>query len=621
MDNTTTATAPQQTQPVDPTKAYLLALQDSFAKLQDTQLVSPDENEAKVKAALKEAKKLLKALRKEAEPEEPVVPPEETDTNSVKVVNANITPDQQRQIDLATEQFKQSVTRVDNQILAQYIQAIQSGDYAQAEAILDKAEQSQQTHTLEFALLTIAAILLPLYAKQRLQALFVHFGLHAVFAQTDSGTKAMQQQAKQGAASHVQTIAKDLKKSLDTAIDSQITEPAVEAAIKDKFEAVSKLDGEKFVKAVKKDQDIYDYAREQVLSGASRDAVIKGIQENFSEVGKRRATVIAGNEANRVFTMSQFDADSQFLAQNKLTTKAYKRLVSNTGTPEAVCAAIIAETALNPIPFKNDFIPFGKTFTGKGDNGKKFSFKPTYEHLKSGHIHVNCHCRYELLIKQDDGTFINTFDWKVENHVHIDFEELLHPRDKDGKFAKKGTTGDSELDVSKLGTKEAFDNFVDDSKKTYTKAQQFTADRYQSPHGYAINNAFRENSAVIKMNSDRISTQKFAEVFDTDFDMNIPNESTLYRGVGDSPSDFIVGKNYQDRGYTSTSSVEATARGKFKGPGGSVIHLTVPAGTKVAVPDLVSGKTSLDEQEVLLPRGSSYSVYKIEGDVVYAVAV
>lgn len=637
QDNTATQQQAPAT-PANPSAASLAALKAALATATDTVLVEPEENDKKIKSLMKDAKALLKELRSGTDPIEEADEPTDEElpnANSAKVVNANISPDQQRQIDLATEQFKQSVTRVDNQLLQQYIQAIQDGDYKKAEQILEKAEESQQQHTLAFALLTIGVILLPLYAKQRIQSLFAKFGLHTVFAQTTGGQKALKEQADKGATSHVRTIAKDLKKSLDDAIDGELTTPSVEAAVKDKYPEVAEIAiaaekkattdkaqaGEKaYVKAVKNDQEIYSYARDLILSGASKDVVIKKLQENFSDVSKKRATVIAGNEANRVFTVSQFDADAQFLAQNKLTDKAYKRLVSNTGTPEAICKAIIDITAKKPIPFNQDFIKFGQTFTTKTEDGKTLKFKPTYEHLKSGHIHVNCHCRYELLIQRDDGTFMNTYTWKIEND--IDFTEDLHPRDKGGKFAKKGTiSGDSILDVSKLGNKKAFDDFVANNKMTYTKQQEFTASKYQSHWGYTINNAYRTDTPVIKMNDDRVSSSKFAQVFDSAFNMTIPDESTLFRGVGDSPNDFIVGKNYLDKGYTSSTSVEDTARKKFKGPGGAVIHLTVPAGQKVAVPDVISGKTTLDEQEVLLPRGTSYSVYKIDGDIVYAVVV
>lgn len=398
--------------------------------------------------------------------------------NQVKAINANITPDEQRQIDLATEQFKQSVVRVDNQILNLYVQAIQNGSYLEAEQILENASDLQQVNTLMFALLTIGVILLPLYARQRLNKLLVQFGLHTVFANTDDGQKALRQQAERGAKSHVNTIAKDLKKHLDEAIDSEL--PTVRASLEERFPSLKDKDQKDYLNDVRDNKDIYKYARELILSGLSRDIVIKKLQESFSEVGKKRANVIAGNESNRIFTLSQYEADEQFLAQNKLTKKAYKRLVSNTGTPESLCKAIIDATHANPIPFKEDFIKFGQSYEYQGEDGKNHSFTPTYERLRGGTIHVNCHCRYELLIKQDDGTFFNTYDGKVLNN--FDPEDIAqeycrccggsgeHDTGKecygcDGSGFDKDYTGDNPCD----GTKVEDNSFAEDEHPRWPK--------------------------------------------------------------------------------------------------------------------------------------------------------
>lgn len=436
--------------PQEASKDSLSALAAALKLAQETCLVTPKENEAKVNSALKDAKKLLKQLRGNTSEDEEEVVEEVKEEPAVQsfgmgprafASNANITPDEQRQIDLATEQFKQSVQRVDSQVLAMYVQAVQNGSYAEAEAILEKAVASQQTNTLMFALLTIGAILLPLYAKQRLVALFRQFGLHTVFAATKDNQNVLRLQAERGAKSHIRTIAKDIKNSLDDAIADEINSPEIEASIKDKYEELTPLEGKEFKAAVVDNQAIYKFARDLIMAGESRQSVIKKLQENFAHIGTRRANVIAGNEANRVFTMSQFDADQQFLAQNQLTPKAYKRLVSNTGNPEAICAYIIRKTAEQPIPFTQDFVPFGKTITVK-ENGKTYKFKAGYEKLQSGHIHVNCHCRYELLILQDDGTFFNTYDGKTLNAAN--FDESKVKRDGEGKFATKASTHSGE---------------------------------------------------------------------------------------------------------------------------------------------------------------------------------
>jgi hypothetical protein len=353
--------------------------------------------------------------------------------------------------------------------------------------------------------------------------------------------------------------------------------------------------------------------------------IIKKLQENFSDVSKKRAKVIAGNESNRVFTLSQFEADEQFLAQNKLTKKAYKRLISNTGHPCPICNALIKKTHAHPIPFKQDFAEFGKEMVVKYEEGgkqKTAKFTPDFEHLRSGHIHVNCHCRYELLIKKDDGTWLNSNTGKIENDV--DFEPDLHPRDKKGRFAKKGTDiadGIAKLDLSKLNTKQKFDKFVKDSDLDYGTAEARAARVYQSHHFYKLNEGFQLGEQKVTVNNKTINLDQFANTFDPTFDIEVEKDTVLYRGVSQHPNDFPVGESVFNDGYTSTSTVEGTARKKFKGPGGSVIHLTIPKGTKIAIPDLIARditKKSMDEQEAVLQRGAEYIVDRVEGDIVYA---
>ncbi len=666
-------TAPQQQAPTptNPSAASLAALKAALQAAASAELVTPEENAKRVKTAKKEAAKLLAELRGEPvsnffdiDSEDRAVPENggncrccggkgEHDTgkecygcdgsgldrgyagpnpcdgtkedNSPRVlaINANITPDEQRQIDLATEQFKQSVQRVDNQILAQYVQAVQDGDYSAAEKILENAQESQQVNTLMFALLTIGAILLPLYAKQRLQALYVHYGMQTVYAQTTSGQAAMKKQAERGAKSHVNTIAKDIKKSLDDAIADELTNPEIRAALIDKYEQLGGDDDKKYKAAVLGDQDIYAYARDLILKGESRNTVIKKLQENFSSVGKRRAITIAGNEANRVFTMSQFDADQQFLAQNKLTEKAYKRLVSNTGHPEAICKYIIDKTHAHPIPFTQDFVPFGKTLTVT-DNGKTYKFKANYEKLQSGHIHVNCHCRYELLIKQDDGTFVNTYDWKVLNNVP--FEEDKHKRDKDGKFAKKASS--SSIDLNKLGDVKSFNKHIEDAYWSgehghYDEATTDGVRAYQGHFYDAINEHARKNQLDDPLTIYGTDTTYGGVMSDIDRAGNITlsADATLYRGT-EHPmhKSAQVGDTISLRSFLSTSTDQKVAE-KFKYKGGSMLVITAKKGQKVILPDLVTfgkrGKT-MGEAEVLGTSNSRLMVTKIDGDTVYA---
>jgi hypothetical protein len=608
----------------EPTKASLTTLQDALQSLYSVQLVLPTENEQKIRDANIIALRLLRKLRGEPEPvkkteQEPIVK-----ENSPRTIttNANITPDQQRQIDLATEQFIQTVVRVDNQILAQYIQAVQAGDYRKAEQILAQAQESQQTNTLMFALLTIGIILLPLYARQRIQALLVQFGLHTVFTNTDSSKETLRKQAEKGAKSHVQTIAKDLKNSLDDAIDDELVNPDIEAKLKEEYEKLADKDQKEYLEVVHKSKKIYAYARELILKGDTKQNVIKKLQDNFAQVSKRRAGVIAGNESNRVFTMSQFEADEQFLAQNKLTDKAYKRLVSNTGNPEPICAAIIERTAKTPIPFKQDFLKFGKEFVVR-TNGKTYKFTPDYERLKGGHIHTGCKCRYELIIKRDDGTFINTTIGKVGNE--LSFEEILHPRDGTGKFSKKAVK--PTISLGKLSKVSDFNHFIEEAywKGTYGDYSHEVSESVRAYQGHyydAINLHARAANLEqpLDVYGQKTTYQKTVENINIAGNIPLAEDTTLYRGT-EIPfhQTMDVGDIIRSRSFLSTS-VDKGVSDSFKYKGGSTLVITAKKDTNVILPDLVTfgarGRT-LGEAEVLIPTNSAMKITRIDGDVVY----
>lgn len=541
-----------------------------------------------------------------------------------KAINANITADEQRQIDLATEQFKQAVKRVDNQVLARYIQAVQDGDYAQAEAILAQAQEAPQVNTLFFALLTIGAILLPLYAKQRLVALFTQFGMRTVFAETRTGKESMRKQADRGAKSHIRTISKDIFNTLNDAIADEITTPSVEASLKDEYEELIPLEGKKLKNKVVSDKEMFKFAAALVLAGDSKRTVIQKLQTEFEGLGTRRATLIAGNEANRVFTMSQFDADQQFLAQNQLTKKAYKRLVSNTGHPEAICKSIIDKTKANPIPFTQDFVPFGKTITVT-DNGKTYKFTANYEKLQSGHIHVNCHCRYELLIKQDDGSFFNTYDMKVLNAS--DFKEIKHKRDKDGKFAKKrGISND--IDLSAVDNVNDFNTMIENaywegSLGQHNEATTEAVRAYQGHFYDAINIAARGQTLDKELTVYGEDTT-YGEVINrinNAADLKLTSNVLVYRGTEIPHHQLVdVGDKITARSFLSTSVDEKVAQ-TFKYKGGSMFVITAKKGQKVIIPDYVTygkrGRT-MGEAEVLMPTESVLTITKIDGDIVYA---
>lgn len=148
---------------------------------------------------------------------------------------------------------------------------------------------------------------------------------------------------------------------------------------------------------------IYDKANKMALEGFSRDDIIKDIRQQFTEVSKNRATLIARHETSRAYVQSQYDADKQLLEVTGKLKNAYKQLYSRTGHPCAYCQELIDR---GPVPFESNFLDKGDSIDIV-ENGKKYTFTADYEDIVGGAIHPNCSCSYKLIIK--NGNSVNTY--------------------------------------------------------------------------------------------------------------------------------------------------------------------------------------------------------------------
>jgi len=138
--------------------------------------------------------------------------------------------------------------------------------------------------------------------------------------------------------------------------------------------------------------DLYQAVREAALQGKSRDNIIKVIKEKYNkDIVEKRATTIARTETNRAFSHAQYEADIQFVQQNKLQNRAFKQWVTRSSNPCAFCKALEAE---GPIPFTNDFRGLGDSVVVDGK-----TLTVSYESLQAGNAHPNCSCIYKLVIE------------------------------------------------------------------------------------------------------------------------------------------------------------------------------------------------------------------------------
>lgn len=118
--------------------------------------------------------------------------------------------------------------------------------------------------------------------------------------------------------------------------------------------------------------------------------------EAYQQIQARRALSIANNAAARIFNISQYEADLQFLTRAGLVSQAYKQLFSLTGDPCPFCASLIAETNANPIPFTSNFASMGEVLEA---DGKTYAID--FENIIAGNVHPNCNCAYRLVVKGD----------------------------------------------------------------------------------------------------------------------------------------------------------------------------------------------------------------------------
>ena len=156
--------------------------------------------------------------------------------------------------------------------------------------------------------------------------------------------------------------------------------------------------------------DLHRVAREGALRGDSRKQIASSLQNEYATtISTTRAEAIARTETNRAFTLAQFEADEQFIEQNNLQGRAFKKWITRSDNPCPFCLQLASEP---PIPFDRNFRNFGGTVVA-GDQ----TLDLQYDDLAAGNAHVNCSCVYELIIE-------NNFNSVVLKEMEIKYKEL-----------------------------------------------------------------------------------------------------------------------------------------------------------------------------------------------------
>ena len=165
--------------------------------------------------------------------------------------------------------------------------------------------------------------------------------------------------------------------------------------------------------------DLHQTAREGALRGDSREQLVSALTDKYSTtISKTRAEAIARTETNRAFTLAQFEADRQFIEQNKLESRAFKKWTTRSDNPCPFCLQLASEP---PVPFNRNFRSLGDDVSAGGE-----TLDVGYSDLEAGNAHVNCSCVYELIIE-------NSLNSIVLEELQQGYKEL----DKNTKEAKQ----------------------------------------------------------------------------------------------------------------------------------------------------------------------------------------
>lgn len=279
------------------------------------------------------------------------------------VLNSISTPfDKQEELDYSTEVLLQAVKASENNLLNYYLDQISAGYLAPGADIEAFANNLALPFNVWFT------VMFPILANQRAVDTAASLDIKDVpiTAMTDDVKTAIAQFSEREARSHLNTLRADIDNAL------------------------------LIIRTITSDPN----------------EIKEMLQSAFADIQRRRAPLIASNAATRIFSLSQYEADLQFLNRHDLVNVAYKQLFSSTGDPCRICSYIIAETNAAPIPFTQAFASLGDSITA---DGQKMDFN--YENIIAGNVHPNCHCYYKIVIKEAEENSAPTEQEQLDRHT------------------------------------------------------------------------------------------------------------------------------------------------------------------------------------------------------------
>jgi hypothetical protein len=273
-------------------------------------------------------------------------------------------------------------SKVVNEVLNKITNA--SNTFEDNSDIITQSDEDSDKKELEISLAAFFAVLIPLFASQTVASRAKEFGMFTNFKLNKQVKDYIKSISEKAADSHINTIVEDLRSTIKGTYDGIINDQLI--SIRESGRAVT-------------DEDLV-LARKKALEGASQQRIISAIKTEYSgNISTNRAKAIARTETNRAFTQSQYQADIQFIKQNGLEDQAYKQWTTQSANPCQICIDLANQP---PIPFETNFADLGTELTATYEvDGKTKVLKQlvNFEPLSAGNAHVNCSCRYLLVIK------------------------------------------------------------------------------------------------------------------------------------------------------------------------------------------------------------------------------
>jgi len=282
--------------------------------------------------------------------------------------------------------LQNAVQNVEAQMVASMIAHIEKTNNAfdDQDEVMTESEKKKYIAELTLIVSAYYKTLFPIYANQLINKRATEFGIQVPFKMTRDVEKYIKITATNASQSHVNTIIDDILKT-------------AKAAYQDNLDTI--VDGLKAQKTYT-DAEIYELARKRALEGASQRNIIGSITKEYQNISNNRAKTIARTETNRAFTQSQYQADLQFLNSSGLMGQAYKKWQTRSTNPCNYCLSLANSVE---IPFETNFRDLGEEitapYTKKDGTTVMRSLKVNYEELSAGNAHVNCSCRYVLIVK------------------------------------------------------------------------------------------------------------------------------------------------------------------------------------------------------------------------------